>query len=75
LQLRSHLECVDYYANPNLKRLIRELIMLKTDQDISNVIGRGRFSQFPSKREIRNLGIDYAGPVDIDRLGPRALSP
>jgi hypothetical protein len=64
LQLRSHLESSDYYGNQPLKKLIRELVQLKCDQDISNVIGRARFSEFLSKRELRNLGIDYAGTLE-----------
>jgi hypothetical protein len=64
LQLRSHLEPVQYYGNQPLRSLVRELVQLKCDQDISNVIGRGRFSELLSKRELRNLGIDYTGSLE-----------
>jgi len=68
LQLRTHLEEAGYYGNQPLRLLVRELIQLKCDQDMSNVIGRGRFSEFLSKRELRNLGIDYTGSIEEQLL-------
>lgn len=71
LQLRSHLESAAYYGNEPLRAFLRELVQLKCDQDISTLVGRGRFSELLSKRELRTLELNYAGnfgdrPLEVE---------